>query len=785
MTIFNQGWITLGGEPVTGRAPTQVLFHAEPGVEASPQQRGAVAHAYKLFCDAVKNSPFPDGYHIQHRTFPDGTKVQMTSNLNRHEVHVWIAGTANRTPIYRGFVIKPRSVGGAALAWVGFTTLLRNLGASWTKWRTGYRPGGSGSAPTFFVDDRSTQKISTQSDAKYRDVYALSRGVLYKNAERLAKFVADGRPVVLHRTDPFETPKAQYFATTDGGAISRRNDAGTADALYAWAPLFLSPGRTYEVGARPQTESLQLLALNVTSANAFQTKRQVATLLRAAPWLSVTSVADQQTDVPSPLFSSSGYTSVSTFTPSNPFFSPKHDDARTTYWIYPTYVYTPEMAMAGVVPPMLGPIGTLHGGGYAATTPLDRATYNKALTSGEPPHRLYPDIEARYSRSTSIDMIIEQGFTNWWNTHSGGAIWTADSQPGPVDVAAGYTYFRRPTGGPDSAGIFDGAQINSMMTETGGALAEHDISTSQTELDKLGIIYFATTDHTVNHRAATGSESRRNEPVAISGGGSSISQLIPGTTDPFTESHGELLDWTSLRPVDLSSWPDVHRETRTDTLNVSGYAKDFLFSDTENGVYVFFKTEITGTWLKQYSVEDGHETLSESGSLTATITLMMETPFGNFTGTVRTLDLGTYPTANFRAATDIPEHPTLIWRYVSPQLAFPIFAPKWQGQGSCPHIAYTTLDEAPVQRALASFRVQVLLLARPPFYPVPEVLDALTMRIPMGEGLIAAHFPGLYFGTAANLETEAFVLNASHPGTDVHGDVGITGGSPRSEFYRT
>lgn len=93
MSLRNQNWITFGGEPVTGMTPTQVrVFSDTPGLVMNAQQEGFVAHAYKLFCDAINISTFPNGYHVQNRLGPDGTEVRMESNLGVHRVFVKIKG---------------------------------------------------------------------------------------------------------------------------------------------------------------------------------------------------------------------------------------------------------------------------------------------------------------------------------------------------------------------------------------------------------------------------------------------------------------------------------------------------------------------------------------------------------------------------------------------------------------------------------------------------------------------------------------------------------------------
>lgn len=89
MTTLNRNFLTFGGEPITGRAPTNIRVYSQEGLELSDDQRAMVEHAYKLFCDAVLVSANPNGYHLQNRQLPDGTRIRMESNSGMDRVMVW------------------------------------------------------------------------------------------------------------------------------------------------------------------------------------------------------------------------------------------------------------------------------------------------------------------------------------------------------------------------------------------------------------------------------------------------------------------------------------------------------------------------------------------------------------------------------------------------------------------------------------------------------------------------------------------------------------------------
>jgi hypothetical protein len=760
VTLFNQNWIGRDGEPVTGLAPAQVRLYAPPGVEPTPQQRGEVAHAYKLFCDVVKNSSFPSGFHVQNRKFTDGTIVRMTSNLGRHEVFVVIRGGGGKK-IYRGFVIKPLVVDGAALVWKGFTTLLRDAAGVWRRWVSGYKPGGSYTTPpTFFVDVVRKQKPTIQSDAKYNDVYAFHLGKLYKNGEKIGGFSgAFGRPIIV---------APQVFALTDGGTIYR-NVSGTAALLFSWNPNVLVPGTTYYAGSRYAERAtepqVQMLLFNISSVGVLQTFRQTIKLLTAVPWFSTTGEVFAQYDAPTPLRSTSGWTSTADVLPTSPMFPVVHDSAYSIFWVYP-YSITP------------GPVGTIYSATPVPDAPQTVRTYVKAITGTDVPIRLYPDIEGRPARGVSINASKAEGFVQWQNTNSSPPIWNNSINPTQFELNSGYWARIIPAPGFNNA-VLTGDTINIGLQETGGLLTESDTAYSRTTLDTIGLIYSSDTVHSVVHRETTSTEMRPEDPIINNGGPFGYNQTPP--------PGGGDTGWVPVRYVFLTNpWPDVRRVRRTEELAVSGSAKDYVFADTENGVYVYFESVLVGTRTQAYYLEGAVETSSDTGGITFTVELVLEsTSFGTFRGTKQTFALSDPATAPFITATDIAAEGTFFWQYVSPERVFPIFAPRGFGQGSCAEIAYTTAGEVPTKRLLASFREQVLLGARPSGFVVPTIYGVHQTNIPMGESLLATHFPGLYFTAIMSIEAAPFVLNASYPGANVHSDIGITGAAPHSKVYRT
>ena len=104
MSLLNNNFLTFGGEPVTGRVPTQMIVYAPEGYQLSEMQLGAVLHVYKLFCDAVRVSVA--SYHVHNRLLPDGTKVRMESNNGVDKVMVWPVGGGEENKMPHGFAVR-------------------------------------------------------------------------------------------------------------------------------------------------------------------------------------------------------------------------------------------------------------------------------------------------------------------------------------------------------------------------------------------------------------------------------------------------------------------------------------------------------------------------------------------------------------------------------------------------------------------------------------------------------------------------------------------------------
>lgn len=110
MSLLNSAWISFAGEPITGKVPPRMVIHAAPGFALSHAQYSAVAHAFKLFKDAVAGSPHAGMYHVQNRKLPDGSVLRMVSNSGLDMVDVWPVGGVSSGLASDLFIAIPASM---------------------------------------------------------------------------------------------------------------------------------------------------------------------------------------------------------------------------------------------------------------------------------------------------------------------------------------------------------------------------------------------------------------------------------------------------------------------------------------------------------------------------------------------------------------------------------------------------------------------------------------------------------------------------------------------------
>lgn len=102
--VTDPRWISFDGTPVTGKVPPKVQVYGPSGYELADWQQVDLYHAYKLFCDAVAISAYPQLFHVQNREWRHagrehvvrgqpwltfGMRLRMESNNSVHRVMVY------------------------------------------------------------------------------------------------------------------------------------------------------------------------------------------------------------------------------------------------------------------------------------------------------------------------------------------------------------------------------------------------------------------------------------------------------------------------------------------------------------------------------------------------------------------------------------------------------------------------------------------------------------------------------------------------------------------------
>lgn len=103
MSLRNQNWTDLSGNPITGRVPPRLV--SMNGVQPSVRQMGMIAHHYKLLTYMVTVSIIP--YLVQERTLLDGTRIRMVSSYGVDTVYVWpTGGDGKSSELAHGFLVE-------------------------------------------------------------------------------------------------------------------------------------------------------------------------------------------------------------------------------------------------------------------------------------------------------------------------------------------------------------------------------------------------------------------------------------------------------------------------------------------------------------------------------------------------------------------------------------------------------------------------------------------------------------------------------------------------------
>lgn len=789
MTLFNQHWIGYDGAPLTGATPPVLRVHG-PRV-MTPAQSGSVAHTYKLFSTVVASSPLPNGYHVQHRTLRDGSKVQLTSNNGQHLVDVWPAGGEGKPPERaRGFAVRPDWDGTAVATWPDKATLVKydTPNTNWIKWVSPYALGKD-ATPTYFLDAAKhtlpPKGVVFKKETNFADVYALSDSRLYLNGIGFKSLGAGPAAMpVLVRNLPLHAWFTVNNAKLDH--VVETPTEVTRDTLWAVAGQFPDPSigaLGYDAGVRykESADRIDYLRVIVTPFGATQSWRCSLALQAQAPWATTAGAQFQQLNAGVPLVYQHGYQTLTSETPTFPFIPLQNNNAlqfTDSIWAegpipHPTYLRSVESINI-----------TLSDGG--------------SLT-------LYPDMTANVERSVSINSHRRMGTGNFKGRYPPNkpAIWTAATFPTEDEIGP-YGYFAVPAEGNNTPGVYGGQLVTDVLYEIGGKVDHNDTATSSTTVGAL-TIFSATATHDILRIEALKGE---YQPHSVYSGPTPDPPLYSylafepihcigdvcygGWIDKY-----ETTGWLPTKALSKSPGPEVSFSRKYETVTVNAEARDYLYFDDANGVYLYALSTLTGSYNLDYEIENFVQTSStNSGTLMVTVKLVLQTPQGTTEVTVQTFNFTHGPFVLLVSPPGIPQNTTnLVWTQISPGIAPPIFTPQWFNQGACPHIAYTTAAEAasaaahepplPFEhRLIASFRFRMLFRSRPQFAPVPDVPGAHEVYLPMLEAMLLAHFPGIFYYSFASLEAMPLVLNTSSP-AGLMADIGLPHAQAHTEVYRT
>jgi hypothetical protein len=689
-------------------------------------------------------------YAVERHRLPD---AEVTIRIvGEHEYIVLLGG------VRRGFVLLPQWADAAQVQTdLAECTLLRHPGATWEKWVRPYLPGRDDYVPYVVRSTRAGTRQAGEFD--WLDVHALWDGKVFKNGLNfmLAPGVTSGEllPAV------FEDERLLLLVGDLG--VSHSESAGPT-SLYTFLDFFdpTSDDEPFLAGVRfnAAAAKAQILGLAQTDAGALQVWRASVQLSATAPYFTATETEGQM-NVASGMFTSGGWTSNTT----GPVNGPILGGVANATSMASFHVYTgSDPAARSYSHPFLG-------AGYSASggSTVNTATHVKTVEA-EDTVTLYDGVTCTVARtiSTNTSYFAQDALFYGTAPTSYYAVYGAGDLPpdgATVVIPASFgTATLIPAGTPiTSSPVY---RENAAETRTHTDESSATITVSDMALP----LYSASISHSM-----TGSRGSKADELYTAPGSGSINT-------------GGKPSWDCLIAATKSTGAFVDQSRDTNIHAVSITVRDMVYADTANEVYVYLQTTISSAET-QLAGLDGSST---TGSSTVTITLVLSGPGVSESVAVASFSYDEAATITLVDPVDINMGTSqLNWYYHVPPRIEPIFAPLWQEQGLCPHIAYTVAGEVgagdpPVQaRVLASFRLQFCKTTRLIEDGDPPTLDAVQQFFPymLEQTLNAYALPTAEI--FAELESQAAVLEVSLPADSVYDGVGVTGASRHGHFYRT
>lgn len=783
MSLNDSSFINFDGSSVTGRVPARLRVMT--GIEMTSEQHAGVKRLYQLFRDSIRVSPIPNGYHAKSWKLSDGTMVRMTSMQGKDLVQVWPAEDVIVDGLFRGFVIAPIAVTGYTLLAKLNTcilTAINNLG-NWVPMIYRYRPGVTNTAlkyrvmaqkwtgrtalditlPGFVLwAGKALRNIFPLSDAKYNDVFCVEEKSLYLNAVRIKGFDATpppGVPVVW-------TTSGNYSVVfVNDGGVSALEGASTVVG-YSWLGFFIPITSGYsfnagvEVVSTGVTHKAKYIGYNETTAGAVQSWIATIGLSKEAPYGTIELQEQNMMGVSGRLNSLAGWVT-------------------TDHTLAPTPIIGAVSARAGVA----GALYSIAAGGSYVSDVVGGLPLIPTYGGSDNNERVYDHVYSlpeiiKLSDTEEIALVRQVTISSMTKTTSAsyairwpgpGRLFLGSTTPGYYD--AGSTFISTASIGVSYKDPDD--MLMNVYNEFGIKLTHED-----------NAICHATVPGTphriwdvVSDREILGIEGYYNNQELQDGSGASVS------SNPADHRYMLIMDDARWGVARVQAHTGVGWKTAT--CGATAFARDYIYSDRTNQVFVWIESEIVSVTTNElvspitgssslviracvHFNGSTHSTTLYSESRAIPCPLSRTTPWGIGFGTSG-----------------------LSFWWTEPGRPSPIYAPKWQDQGMCPHIAYTVTGEGPdgepvAPRMALHMRTQLTMTKRSVDQPDPPSLpDVFTFQPFMVEQALREFgFATLAIFNA--LEAAPTIISFSTPDAALFTNVGAPNGSTSlAHFYRT
>lgn len=769
MTLDDQRWITLRGDPITGRSPTQLIVMND--AEMTREQFAGVQKAVRSFFEAVAVTPHPNGYHLHRRELSDGTRIRMESNLGVRKVMVWPTNSTSKReprPPLRGFVIIPLGLAGHDMAGLDKSTLTRLKSGVWGPWVRPYAPRNEKEYLPYLVGrvrSRPPGGVDVVSDDLFHDVYSVANGV-HKNAVPFAGMhglnIAGGVPVVFQN-------KAIVFVTSDAVAyIGGEPLAVQTPYQFTPAPHFDPYAAAFRFDAGPELVrsglpaetscKVRYLAYNKWEVGLVEVWRGTVPLTDSGTHIGTPIEALSYIPAPAPMQDMNSFVTTSGSPRSTPITTP--NEVPSVGWLYHGGFEGYMLSGGWQAGSMTAHEVRVYDHAFSDAQTLqineaDSISIDRAVTVDSEQHRYI----GSYKGSWPVEGI---GFGGWFYTNGG--------PPAYVAQFTGYYDGHVSTVG-DTYGIY------ATYLETVGELTHLDTSYCTVTLADLPKKLYDVSV-TRSHHEISGWAQEFDTRYMYYGEYIEFTAAPTPTTVMMIPGTGGYLPFTTDAKAE-------HQITHA----VVAEAVDYLYCDHANEVYI---------WIEAQVSSDATDERDETGTSSVVIKAVVRFNGGSTEtvlyqqsySTPRTFALMRPPGIDFDAiaydGTVIPfqYHPI-------PQPA-PIFAPLWREQGMCPYVVYTTKEEhtaspSPVTPRFAThLRLQLVRTDRGFLADPPILADVVQFSPYMCEQLLTNYGAetGLIF---AAFEATPTVIKFTSPDPALFSNVGapIDDANQFAKFYRT